>query len=275
MRIRGGDLRARVGSVRGGGEVAGLAQDFDEMADALQRRAQEADRAELERRALLADLLQAEQNERDRIAADLHDDALQAMSAVRLRLGLLERQVEGEAGRAALAGLQQSVREASRRLRRLLFDIHPPQLDEGGVGRALQTYLASASDGWGLEGHEVVDRLPAHTPAELRAALYRVALQALANVRQHANARHVEIRIEPRAGGVGLVVRDDGDGFDPDTTPERPGHIGVPFMRERIALLGGHFTIASAPGEGTTVEAWLPLPEPQPQPAEAVTPDRA
>ena len=258
-RIREGDLGARVGALRGGDEVAGLGRDFDEMADALQRRAAEAERAELERRALLADLFQAEQNERDRIAADLHDDALQAMSAVRLRLGLVERQVAGEEGRSALAALAESVRQASRRLRRLLFEIHPPALDEAGLGPALEAYLAQASDGWGLTGHEVVDRLPADAPAEVRAALYRVALQALANVRQHAGASRVEVRVEPRGGGVALTVRDDGSGFDAATAPARPGHIGVPFMRERVALLGGRFSITSAPGEGTTVEAWIPL----------------
>jgi signal transduction histidine kinase len=100
----------------------------------------------------------------------------------------------------------------------------------------------------------------------VRAILYRVALEALTNVRKHADARLVEVELERRGLGVAVRVRDDGRGFDlpaPDA-PAGLGHIGLISMRERAEAAGGRFALTSAPGDGTTVDFWMPEPNGRP-----------
>ena len=95
---------------------------------------------------------------------------------------------------------------------------------------------------------------------DLRALLYRIAQESVANARKHADAKRVEIDVASADGGISLVVRDDGRGFvaDPAAPPE-PGHFGLSTLVERAELAGGWSRVTSTPGEGTTVECWLPL----------------
>jgi signal transduction histidine kinase len=106
----------------------------------------------------------------------------------------------------------------------------------------------------------VENRLEGEPTPEARAILYRVALEALTNVRKHANAGMVEVLLERRGLGVVLRVRDDGGGFDlpAPNAPLEPGHIGLVSMRERAEAAGGRFAMRSTPGSGTTVEFWMP-----------------
>ena len=105
-----------------------------------------------------------------------------------------------------------------------------------------------------------MNRLDDEPAPEARAILYRVALEALTNVRKHADARRVEVLLERRGAGVVLRVRDDGSGFElPEPgAPAEPGHIGLVSMRERAEAAGGRFEMSSTPGSGTTVEFWMP-----------------
>jgi signal transduction histidine kinase len=115
-----------------------------------------------------------------------------------------------------------------------------------------------------------VDNRLEHEPSpESRAVLYRVALEALTNVRKHAHARSVYVTLERRGIGVAVRIRDDGAGFDlhsPDAAPEA-GHIGLMSMRERAEAAGGRFALTSEPGEGTTVEFWMPDADGRPKPS--------
>jgi signal transduction histidine kinase len=106
----------------------------------------------------------------------------------------------------------------------------------------------------------VHDHLDGEPSPETRAVLYRVALEALTNVRKHANASMVDVLLERRGVGVAVRVRDDGKGFElpaPDAVPS-DGHIGLVSMRERAEAAGGRFTLQSEPGAGTIVEFWMP-----------------
>jgi PAS domain S-box-containing protein len=218
----------------------------------------ERHRAEEDRRRLIAELVRVQEEERRRIATEIHDDPVQAMTAVEMRLESLRRRVEDGDQRRTLEQLTASVSTAIGRLRRLLVELRPPRLDREGLASALRALLDRLRSEGGVDA-ELEDRTLHETPGEARTVLYRIAQEALANVRKHAEARRVRIILADRDGGVLLRVRDDGRGFEPDRTAEdRPGHLGLVSMRERAELTGGKFRITSTPGAGTTVEAWVP-----------------
>jgi signal transduction histidine kinase len=183
------------------------------------------------------------------------------VAAAGLRIDALVAELSDPVAREVGAKARRSLAEANRRLRRLLFELRPPALDEAGLAAALELYL---SDSYAHDGFDwrVVNRLGSEPSPEVRAILYRVALEALTNVRKHAGANLVEVMLERRGVGVAVRVRDDGQGFDlpaPDA-PAEPGHIGLVTMRERAEAAGGRFALKSRPGGGTTVDFWMPEP---------------
>ena len=124
---------------------------------------------------------------------------------------------------------------------------------------AIRVYLehTAVSTGWTIEVH---DALEAEPDPDVRALLYRIVQEAVTNARKHAGAATLRVDVASAAAGVTVRVHDDGAGFAPERkrTPE-PGHLGLLTMVERAELAGGWARIASAPGEGTTIECWLPL----------------
>ena len=210
-----------------------------------------------ERRELAQRLESAQEEERRRIAADIHDDPIQAMSAVDLRLQLLVASPE-RATALELTELHETITRSIERLRSLLFELRPTALDREGLIPALNVYLAhTASDpGWSFE---VVDALDTEPPPEMRAVLYRIAQEAVTNTRTHAAASRVDVTVTGSRDGVTIEVRDDGRGFDVEEAMRpRPGHLGLSTMIERAELLGGRCRVSSDPGHGTVVTCWLP-----------------
>jgi signal transduction histidine kinase len=211
-----------------------------------------------ERRRLVGQLINAHEQERKRIAEDLHDDSVQAVVALRMRLETLAARVGDPALSSELARLEEHAATAVDRLRRLLFEIEPVELERGGVAVALRTSLEQASQEDGLE-FELVDRTSRSHSHAVRSLLYRVGREALANVRNHAHASRVEVQLEDDDEGFALEVRDDGRGFDPEQGLRvRPGHLGLPAMRERVEITGGRLNLESRPGSGTALRVWLP-----------------
>ncbi len=209
-----------------------------------------------QRQRLLDDLVEAQEAERARIAADVHDDSVQALAAVELRLLVMHRQLE----RAAPELLQQcdelgaTVRTASARLRHLLFDLDSPaqRSDLRSAIEEAAGYLFENDVRWRVEGD--VD-----APMPTRVTAYRVVKEALTNIHKHARAQHVVVTLDAEEGGLRVRVTDDGQGTAEDLTVVRAGHLGLSGMRDRAAVAGGTLTIESSPGAGTAVALWLPF----------------
>ena len=211
-----------------------------------------------QRQTLLTRLVDAEDAERRRIAADVHDDPVQALAAVDLRLGLLRRRVREHAPGLleSLDTLQESVSGATDRLRALLFDLEPPTL-EHGLGEAVRHCAEDVLEGSGVRWTVDATGEP-DTPDATRAVAYRIAREALINVRKHAAAQHVRIAVGTGDDGLSLTVVDDGVGLD--VTAERlPGHRGVTTMADRAAAAGGTCSVLPGTDGGTEVIVWLPL----------------
>jgi PAS domain S-box-containing protein len=210
-----------------------------------------------ERRQLLEHLVSAGEEERLRIASDIHDDSIQAITAVGIRLQMLSAELDDPGQLRMLAELQRTVELSISRLRHLLFELRPPALDDEGLTAALKMYLEQAEDG-AATSYRLDDHLRSQPDGEARIILYRVAQEALTNVRKHAEASEAEVVLSHRDGGFLVRITDNGVGFTPADIPLLPGHMGLAAMRERVELAGGRIEIDSAPFAGTVVECWLP-----------------
>jgi PAS domain S-box-containing protein len=210
-----------------------------------------------QRRELAQRLQHAQEAERRQIAADIHDDPIQVMSAVDMRLQMLAGFPESITVES-ITEVEQEVAEAIERLRSLLFELRPTALDRDGLVPALRLYAEHSAKavGWRIE---VLDELHDEPDPDMAALLYRIAQEAIVNARKHAEATTVRVEAVSAADGAIVRVIDDGTGFTPDlTSAPEPGHLGLTTMVERAELAGGWVRVLSSPGKGTTVECWLP-----------------
>jgi signal transduction histidine kinase len=212
--------------------------------------------ASAERQRLLSHLVRAQEDERRRIAGDIHDDPLQLLVVVTMRLDFLRRVLADPKQATQVSALREMVRDAIAKLRTLMFELRPPILEEQGLAAALRAH----AEQWSADQQIVIhDRFAHEPPAEPRLILYRIAQEALANARKHSQADRVVVTLEDREGSFVVHVEDDGRGFSPGLVAGRSnGHIGLTSMRERAELAGGGCSIHSLVGGGTTVEFWLP-----------------
>jgi PAS domain S-box-containing protein len=208
-----------------------------------------------EHQLLLTHLVRAQEDERKRIAAGIHDDPLQAITAASLRLQQLRRRVRTPDDRNVLAKVEETVQEALGRLRHLVFDLRPPTAD-GGLVANLTLYLEQLRSETGIN-YTVDNRLRVEPGADTQIIAYRIAQEALTNIRRHARASTVAIRLSTVDEGCFVAISDDGIGYQPNKEPT-PGHLGLPLMAERAQIAGGWCRMESAPGRGSTVEFWIP-----------------
>jgi PAS domain S-box-containing protein len=224
-------------------------------------------RTDEKRQWLLSRLVNAQEEERSRIAGDIQGDSIQVMTAVEMRLEVLKQALEDSGQRELLEQLDGTVRRAIGRLRNLLFELRPPALDREGLVPALQIYLQQNPGGQGTV-FNLDNRLTTEPPPDTRVILYRIAQEALTNVRKHARAATVNVLLEERNGGFLVQVVDDGIGFaQEEGTRSAPSQLGLAALRERAEIAGGWCRIESAPGVGTTVEIWVPGPPQEEQEA--------
>jgi signal transduction histidine kinase len=209
------------------------------------------------RRKLLFRLVNAEEDERRRIAADIHDGPVQEITGAQIVLDALRRHLTDPKHTRTVESTLEVLRTGVEGLRDLLFDLRPTVLDQEGMKPALVHALEALPEGVEFE---VEDRLSEEPPPQTRIILYRIAQEALANIRKHAHATRVLITLEEKDEGFLVRVEDDGRGFDPPRALQSaPRHLGLSSMRERAEMAGGWCQVRSVPGRGTTVTFWLPL----------------
>ena len=219
-----------------------------------------------ERSRLLQRTIEVAEHERIRLSMDLHDGPIQKLTVLAFNLDRLARRIDRDEltdARKLIGDVRDSLSAEMEALRLLMVELRPPILDEGGLCAALndaaERALADTVTEWG-----VVCEIKKHQLApELETVIYRVASEALANARKHAQASRVDILVEPsEAGTLRLVIADDGIGFDVRAAKERTARgerYGLLGMKERVAGLGGTYLVTSRPGSGTQIEAVLPL----------------
>jgi signal transduction histidine kinase len=222
----------------------------------LQRQQREAEETAALRRDLLSHVVQAQEDERRRIAADVHDDYLQSLTAARMHLERLAGELGDAAESERAAALAADVGATIERMRGLVFNLRPPALDWAGIGSALRLLLEETRERCGIS-YALESRLDDEPPEAVRVVLYRIAQEAIANACKHAEAARVEVTLAPLDGGVHAAVRDDGRGMPAAAEPGRHS-FGISGMRERAEAAGGWCRVESAPGEGTAVEFWVP-----------------
>lgn len=210
-----------------------------------------------EKRRLLTHLVQVQEEERRKIAADIHDDSIQAMTAASLRLQQLRKHMQSDVQKDLLGKLDEAVRESIVRLRRLMFDLRPPALDRSGLAAALRELLERLKTESGLD-YTLDVRVTLEPVDDVRVELYRIAQEALINVRKHSRAGHVSVELQHVDQGFRIRIADDGTGFDVAGRADQAGHLGMTAMRERAQIAGGWWTVASEPGKGAEVNFWLP-----------------
>jgi PAS domain S-box-containing protein len=211
-----------------------------------------------QRRKLIGHLVAAQERERAEIANDIHDDSLQAITAAAMRLEMVRDDTLDLEKKATIAKAVDTVRTAANRLRHLLFDLRPPTLDRVGLTAALREQLDRVALETDIK-FDLVSELPCEPSVPVRVTLFRIAQEALVNVRKHAVASHVVITIGARDGGTFLNVADNGIGMcESLDLPDAGLHYGLGSMKERADQVGGWLRVTSAEGAGTTIEAWVP-----------------
>lgn len=236
------------------GRQIGVAVDAERQRERLM---QELQYREKLRGQLLERLMAVQEEERRRIARELHDEAGQALTAIMVGLRLMEHEVETpQRLLQRIAELKQTTDNVMENLHRLAMDLRPASLDHLGLIAALQQYANLCSQRYGFEVQfEALGLEDVRLPEEVETALYRIVQEALTNVARHARATRADVVLERRDGRIVLIVEDDGVGFVPDEYSHRLGLFG---MRERAEMLGGRLTIESQPGSGTTILLEVP-----------------
>lgn len=224
-----------------------------ESAEALKKSAEE-------RQALLARLGAAHEEERRRLARELHDGLGQALTSLSLFARSLEDDADPDLARR-LTSFREEIGRTIATVRTMAWGLRPAELDRHGLIPALEELLVHNREHHGLHVALHVSGIETGLPREAETAVYRIVQEALTNVIRHAHANHLSVVISERRGTLSVIVEDDGVGFRPDCVAEkgRPGErLGLLDIQERAEALGGHVHVESSPGKGATVRVLIP-----------------
>ncbi len=245
----------------GSSEIRSLSLTLSDMSDQLEAQVLglEKSRAERERqthemRDLLRRTLRLQEDERRRIASEIHDAVSPLITGALYQARALQMSngsTPAEERDLSLNNVNHLLERASEELHGVIFDLRPPDLDDIGVVAAIEAYVQSIQRSGLTYRLDLVDEPPALTP-EVRLGVYRIVQEALHNVVRHSGADEAVIRLESTDELLRVTIRDNGSGFDP-ATAVRPTSLGLLSMRERAAAIGASFTIVSRPGGGTAI----------------------
>ncbi|MFZ5824670.1 MAG: ATP-binding protein [Bacillota bacterium] len=254
-RVRRGDFSARVPATEGDPDIARVTEMANLMLDRLAEH----------RQAVAAQILRAQEEERKRIARELHDETAQSLTSIVVSLEAVEQQFGPEAIDESLLGRLRHTKEIAQRTldetRRLMFDLRPSVLDDLGLVPALRWFISQRVLAVGLQADFQTSGLDERLPEELETALFRVMQEAITNSVKHARAKSLRVQLSREDDRIVGVVADDGQGFHPVHVagkPDKDRGLGLFGMQERAVLVGGTVTVESAPGRGTTVRVSVP-----------------
>ncbi|MFW6183977.1 MAG: ATP-binding protein [Chloroflexota bacterium] len=218
---------------------------------------------EMARQALLESLVNAQEEERHRLARELHDGAGQMLTNLLVRIKTLEKRAPCDDLREGLNEVLEAMARTIEHVRDLSYRLRPAALEEFGLAVALQTLVEEMVSEEDLTADCAIAVDESALPPGVDVTLYRIAQEALTNVVRHAHASHVDVSISPWRKGIMMRIEDDGCGFSVRQmhTARSDGrhHLGLISMQERAEIIGGAFDVYTAPGEGTSVVVWAPL----------------
>jgi two-component system CheB/CheR fusion protein len=211
---------------------------------------------------LLQQFVAAQENERDRIARDIHDHLGQQLTALRLRLEAVKKMCDDAAVCDEIEIIQESAAQLDRDIDFIAWELRPAALADLGLRATLANFIREWSNYTGIKAEFHTTGLSrTNIDFDSETNLYRIAQEALNNIHKHANAKKVSVLLEKRNGKIVLIVEDDGIGFNKENKKIKSKGIGLSGMSERAKILGGELEIESEPGSGTTVFARVPLKE--------------
>src|SRR5438105_10449129 len=252
----GGFSRQDTWVLQKAGLAAGLVTRLWHTQEDLRKTIDRLTKVDSARQLLLKNMTTVVEKERKRFVTELHDDALQKLTAAELHVSRLDAASAIDA--PSLEKLRGLLEQTESSLRRLVFEVRPPALEgPDGLAQSIQDRISMLAAS-GLKSELEMD-LPPNLSLDLRSMIFREVAEAISNVERHSKATTVRISLAVVDGGVLGVIRDDGKGFVVAERSNLPGHLGLLALRERALMAGGRYKIESEPGTGTTIEFWIPI----------------
>src|SRR5947209_2314136 len=245
-RVQAGERSLRAPTTGVDPEADQLAQTFNMMLEAIDDAT----------RLRASQIINAQEQERKRIARELHDETSQVLTSLLISLAILEESITTQEARDRIADTRKLAHQTLRAIRNLSIDLRPSAVDDLGLLPALRCYVKEYQQKCSIEVEFAAQGFKQRLPAEVETALYRIVQESLTNTARHANAHKVLITMKEDTDAVYVTIIDDGSGFDIGTllkTPDQERGLGLAGMNERAVLLDGSLTIHSSPGQGTTI----------------------
>ena len=213
-----------------------------------------------ERRELSGRLIRAQEDERSRLARELHDDFSQRLTVLAIDLARTAAIISDSPVEAIrrIHELRSRVSEIGADLHSLSHRLHSSSLEILGLVLGVSSFCGDFAERQHIQVDFAHNEVPRNIPPEVELCIFRIVQEGLRNVKRHSAATRAEVRLEAIANGLYLSIADQGVGFDMTKRSSRTG-LGIRSMQERLRLLGGRVEIRSRPGQGTTVEVWVPL----------------
>src|SRR5438477_795615 len=236
--------------------AAGLVTQLRHAQDDLSKVVERLNKVDGARQMLLKNMSTVVDKERKRFVSELHDDALQKLTAAELHLGRLAP--SGTIDQSAFDSVKLLLEQTEEALRRLVFEVRPPALEShDGLAQSIRDRVAMLEHA-GI-ACDLDLRLSADLSLDVRSTVFREVAEAIGNVERHSEATMVKVSVTEADGGVLGVIQDNGQGFVVADRSNLPGHLGLLALRERALMAGGSYKIESEPGSGTRIEFWVPL----------------
>jgi two-component system sensor histidine kinase UhpB len=240
--------------------LTGLDRQADELASTFNMMLEAIDEAN---RLRATQILNAQEQERKRVARELHDETSQVLTSLLISLAVLEESVHTQEARDRIAETRMLAHQTLRAIRNLSIDLRPSALDDLGLLPALRWYVKEYQQKTSINVDFQATGFKERLPAAMETALYRIVQEALTNVAKHAHAKKACVILKEEDEAICATITDDGSGFNVSRLPKAPGQEiggwGLVGMYERANLLDGRLTVDSKDGQGTTIQASIPL----------------